>query len=275
MSAGLPAQGEPPSAEQQPPARSDVAHWAKVDGARLAVGTGADAAINGWGIAGRRVTGPMQGFGRLWQRTYTLPIGSVATPQEAIALWRSHFGEFWPNGNRFYGAIEGINPGDVAPISVNTGAGLKLTTGVLVIYADDESFSFMTPEGHMFAGMITFSAHETPQASGFSDPAAGSSDPVRDTTLQVQVLIRPNDPIWDLGMPVMKFMEDRFWAATMRNLAHRLGSQAKDVDVVSVIVDRKRLWHNAKNVRYNAAVRSTIHLVGTPFRALARLVRHR
>ena len=28
----------------------------------------------------------------------------------------------------------------------------------MVIYADDESFSFMTPQGHMFAGMITFSA---------------------------------------------------------------------------------------------------------------------
>ena len=36
--------------------------------------------------------------------------------------------------------------------------GLKLSTGVLVLYADDESFTLMTPQGHMFAGWITFSA---------------------------------------------------------------------------------------------------------------------
>jgi hypothetical protein len=29
---------------------------------------------------------------------------------------------------------------------------------VLVLYADDESFTLMTPEGHMLAGWITFSA---------------------------------------------------------------------------------------------------------------------
>ena len=37
---------------------------------------------------------------------------------------------------------------------------MRLSTGVRVIYADDESFSFMTPQGHMFAGMITFSAFD-------------------------------------------------------------------------------------------------------------------
>ena len=38
--------------------------------------------------------------------------------------------------------------------------GLKLSTGVLVLYADDESFTLMTPQGHMFAGWITFSAFD-------------------------------------------------------------------------------------------------------------------
>ena len=36
--------------------------------------------------------------------------------------------------------------------------GMKLSTGVMVLYADDESFTLMTPQGHMFAGWITFSA---------------------------------------------------------------------------------------------------------------------
>ena len=31
--------------------------------------------------------------------------------------------------------------------------GMKLSTGVLVMYADDESFTLMTPQGHMFAGL--------------------------------------------------------------------------------------------------------------------------
>ena len=30
------------------------------------------------------------------------------------------------------------------------------------MYADEESFTFMTPEGHMFASFITFSAFEGP-----------------------------------------------------------------------------------------------------------------
>ena len=37
---------------------------------------------------------------------------------------------------------------------------MKLSTGVMVLYADDESFTLMTPQGHMFAGWITFSATE-------------------------------------------------------------------------------------------------------------------
>jgi len=45
------------------------------------------------------------------------------------------------------------------------GKGL-VSTGVLVIYEDEESFSFMTPEGHIFAGMITFSSYEDEQGCG-------------------------------------------------------------------------------------------------------------
>ena len=37
---------------------------------------------------------------------------------------------------------------------------MKLSTGVMVLYADEESFTLMTPQGHMFAGWITFSATE-------------------------------------------------------------------------------------------------------------------
>ena len=58
--------------------------------------------------------------------------------------------------------------------------GMTLSTGVRVIYADEESFSFMTPAGHMFAGIITFSAY----------------DDAGDTVIQIQALIRASDPLF-------------------------------------------------------------------------------
>ena len=58
-----------------------------------------------------------------------------------------------------------------------------VSTGVLVIYVDDVSFSFMTPYGHMFGGMITFSS--------FLEEGS--------TVAQIQALIRANDPLYEMG----------------------------------------------------------------------------
>ncbi len=106
----------------------------------------------------RRLTGPVQGFGKMWQKTYRMDAGPRIQPQQAIATWREHFPEFWPKGNRFAGALTGINPGDVALLDLAIGGGVKLSTGVFVLYADAESFTLMTPQGHMFAGRITIYA---------------------------------------------------------------------------------------------------------------------
>jgi hypothetical protein len=227
----------------------DAGNWAPTV-TRLTVD--AERAAVGFNVAGKRVTGPQQGFGRLWQRTYSAPLGPVITPQALIAEWKAHFGRFWTKGNHFHGRL--ITPGEVAPIAVNTGAGMKLSTGVLVLYADDESFTFMTPQGHMFAGWITFSAFET----------AGG------TTARIQVLIRPNDPIYEAGWPVMRRMEDRFWKATLRNVAAHVGVTDVDIDEKTVLVDKHRLWHNAVNIWYNAAIRSVLHLLTAPVRAVFR-----
>ena len=75
-----------------------------------------------------------------------------------IDVWKEHFPEFWPKGNSFFAPLAGIAPGEVAALDLSMPGGLKLSTGVLVLYADDESFTLMTPQGHMFAGWITFSA---------------------------------------------------------------------------------------------------------------------
>jgi hypothetical protein len=44
--------------------------------------------------------------------------------------------------------------------------GGEITAGVFVLYADAESFTLMTPQRHMFAGWITFSAERSSGTTG-------------------------------------------------------------------------------------------------------------
>ena len=101
-----------------------------------------------------------------------LPDGRRAgvTPRAGHRHLEEHFPEFWPKGNRFAGALTGINPGDVALLDLAIGGGVKLSTGVFVLYADAESFTLMTPQGHMFAGWITFSRRAMPATRPRSRP---------------------------------------------------------------------------------------------------------
>src|SRR5258708_15927018 len=130
-------------------------------------------------------------------------VGGAVSPEQAITTWKAHFPEFWPEGNRFAGALTGISPGDVALLDLAIGGGVKLSTGVFVLYADEESFTLMTPQGHMFAGWITFSAEGGPDG----------------TVVQAQVLMRANDPLYELGMMFGGHRkEDVFWAETLTAL---------------------------------------------------------
>ena len=97
----------------------------------------------------------MQGFGKMWQKTYQvrLPAGRRGARPTLVATWKQRFPEFWPDGNRFYAPLTGIEPGDVALHQPALPGRLKLSTGVMVLYADEESFTLMTPQGHMFAGL--------------------------------------------------------------------------------------------------------------------------
>ncbi|HET7529513.1 MAG TPA: hypothetical protein VFJ98_00985 [Mycobacteriales bacterium] len=234
------------------PQPRDAAYWApKVE--RLSVG--AEHAEMGFNVAGRRVTGPQQGFGRLWQRTYSATLRPTITPQQLIAEWKDNFGSFWPKGNRFGADL--IAPGEVAAIAVNTGAGLKLATGVLVLYADPESFTFMTPQGHMFAGWITFSGHTENET----------------TVMRIQIMLRTSDPLFELSWPVMRRMEDRFWRQTLRNVAAHFGITGIDIDEKTVALDKRRQWRNWRNVWHNSAIRSMLHLATAPVRLARRAAR--
>jgi hypothetical protein len=136
----------------------DAENWADPV-ASLKLGEMPSGAVN-LNVEGRRAVGPLQGFGRMWQKTYLVRLsGAEVTPTETIKVWKERFADFWPGKNRFYALQTGIAPGEFALLNLAAPGGMPLSTGVVVIYADDESFTFMTPEGHMFSGWITFSAH--------------------------------------------------------------------------------------------------------------------
>jgi hypothetical protein len=226
----------------------DAANWAtKVD--RLTVAGGRSQGIN---VAGRRLTGPIQGFGKLWRKTYWFEASPLIDPGTVIATWKAHFGEFWPTASRFKGPLTSLGPGDVALLDVRVGGGVRLSTGVFVLYADERSFTLMTPQGHMFAGWITFSAEQ----------AAGRAA----TRVQAQVLMRANDPLYELAMTLGGHRkEDEFWLATLTSLASRLGAGPVVVRRRTVCLDRKRQWGNAGQVWQNSMVRTMLHSVTAAF----------
>ncbi|MEO9175222.1 MAG: hypothetical protein ABI317_06870 [Gaiellales bacterium] len=207
-------------------------------------------------VAGKRPTSPIQGFGRMWQKTYRVRLeGSATTPRELIAAWKEHFGTFWPKKARFVAPLSGIAPGEVAALKLSMPGGLRLSTGVLVMYADDESFTLMTPQGHMFAGWITFSA---------------ATEPDGVTCAQAQVLMRASDPLYEIGLTMGGAgEEDRHWEHTLRELARHFGVEG-EVTRESVCVDKRRQWSNVANVWQNAGVRSGLHATTAPIRRLRR-----
>jgi hypothetical protein len=209
-------------------------------------------------VTGKRVSGPLQGFGQMWQKTFTVRLDGVDTdPEAVIAHWKAAFPTFWPKGSTFYAPLAGIAPGEVALLEVPPVAGspVKMSTGVLVIYADSESFTFMTPEGHALSAWITFSAYRD-----------------GDTTVaQAQALERTSDPFIELSYVFgANRANDRFWERTLENLARSLGVEAPVVAAVKVCVDKRRQWKHAGNLRHSAAVNMAVGTVSAPARWVRR-----
>lgn len=238
---------------QNPNSDHPTSGWAKpVD--RLHVGDISPEAIN-LNVEGRQLTGLVRGFGQMWQKTYKVRLsGSQAEPEQVVAEWKEKFPSFWPEGNRLFVPLTGIKPGEVGVINLTAPGGMKLSTGIMVIFTDATSFSFMTPEGHMFAGMITFSAYEEEGA-----PVA-----------QIQVLIRANDPLYELSfrLGVGHKAEDVFWAGTLTNLARHFGVQSPQPTQANVLVDPRVQWREWRNIWNNAGIRSGLYM---PVRLVKRL----
>ncbi|MDX1659775.1 MAG: DUF1990 family protein [Nitriliruptorales bacterium] len=199
-------------------------------------------------VEGRRIAGPLKGFGKMWQKTYRVRLeGADVTPEEVIDTWKERYEDFWPETATFFAPLAGVQPGEVALISDRQPGGLTLSTGVFVLYADERSFSFMTPEGHPFAGMITFSSHE-------------DDDGI--TVAQIKALIRAQNPLVELTMAIYTHRkEDQVWFHVLNALAENFGVEGephKDV----VCVDDKRQWEYFGNIRYDGV----LHALLRPFR---------
>ena len=241
----LPTNGQP---DEQP---RDAAFWSgQVSG--LKVSHVPSGALN-LNVEGKLVNGPLQGFGPMWQKTYRVTLqGGAIDAKAVIKAWKENFPNFWPAGNRFYGPLTGIAPGEVALLNLSMPGGMALSTGVLVLYADDESFTLMTPQGHLFAGWITFSAYE-----------------VNDTVVaQAQVLMRASDPIYEIGLRLGGHrQEDKFWQHTLTALAAHIQKDTPvTVQMELICIDPRLQWSQAKNIWYNAAMRTVMYKMTRPFR---------
>lgn len=241
----LPTNGQP---DEQP---RDAAFWSgQVTGLKVSnVPTGA---LN-LNVDGKLLNGPLQGFGQMWQKTYRVPLkGTTVSAAAVIKTWKENFPRFWPAGNRFYGPLTGIAPGEVALLNLTVAGGMKLSTGVLVLYADDESFTLMTPQGHVFAGWITFSSYEEDDG----------------LIAQAQVLMRANDPLYELGLRFGGHkQEDDFWKQTLTALAAEFGV-TEPVQINVVRIDPRLQWSQAKNIWYNAAIRTMMYKMTAPLRLI-------
>ena len=212
----------------------------------LRVGATAAGAINA-NVEGRRPTGVLQGFGQLWQKTFKLRLRDATVgPADVIRVWKDEFATFWPRGvglPRMFAPLTGIAPGEVGVINMEGPGGVVLSTGVLVIYADDESFTFMTPEGHMFAGWITFSAAQERA----------------DVVVQIQVLIRAYDPLTELTLMLGGSRgEERFWERTLHAIAARFGAMDAVVEKDVSRVDARRQWSRAGNILRSSTFRPRV-----------------
>lgn len=236
--------------EEQVVEPRDAAFWAQ-QAAVFRVTNVPTGALN-INVDGRQGLSPLQGFGQMWQKTYRVRLkDATLTPTEVIKDWKENFPKFWPKGNRFHAPLTGIAPGEVALINMAIPGGIPLSTGIMVLYADEESFTFMTPQGHTFSGWITFSAYEEDSS----------------TVVQAQVLMRSYDPIYEFGFRFLgaSKTEDVFWQRTLRSLAAFFNVDG-EVETLVVCIDPKTQWSQFWNIRYNSAIRTTIYKMTSPVR---------
>jgi hypothetical protein len=209
-------------------------------------------------VEGRRTQGPAMGFGQLWEKNFHARFRDPnLRPSVVMDAWKDNLHLFWPKGNRFYPSVFGIVPGAVGVGELSPAPGVKLSVGLLVLYADEKSFTFLTAEGHMFAGWVTFSC-ETEDGR---------------TAAHIRIQMRANDPLYEVGLLLGGHnTEERFWVSTLMALGHHFGEDLS-VHTEAELLDPHRQWSKASNIRYNAGILTTLHRLAAPVRWMTGRVR--
>ena len=164
-----------------------------------------------------------------------------------------------PADSRFYPSISGVKPGEIILINATLPGlpgGMPVSTGVMILYVDEVSFSVMTPEGHPEAGFNTFSAYDEEGV----------------TICQIQSLARANDPIYEFGFRFLggAHQQEQIWNTVLTRLSTQFSLQDPRIEFSKICVDPQLQWNQARNVWHNAVIRTTLNL---PRRLLARLFR--
>jgi pyruvate/2-oxoglutarate dehydrogenase complex dihydrolipoamide dehydrogenase (E3) component/anti-anti-sigma regulatory factor len=219
----------------------DNSHWARpVSSINLPIKIKGARNLN---VGGRRAVGPVNGFGQLWQKIFRLYIkGSTVTPDQAVAALKQNFPSFQPSFNRFFPSSAGIAPGEIVLIDSMTPGG-PVSTGILVLYADEQSFTFACPQGHPESGFVTFSGHTE---NG-------------NTIVQILGLARANDPLYEAAFRFIgSKVQGRIWTHVLSSLATYLGVPTRIATAASCL-DTGLRWSQAKNLWYNAQIRTMVN----------------
>lgn len=191
-------------------------------------------------VHGRRTAGPLQGFGQLWEKTYSIDLADTKlAPEEIIATLKSNFPKFQPPQNHFYTSEAGVKAGEIVLINASTPGGM-VATGVLVLYASARSFTFITLQGHPEAGWVTFRSFQENNR----------------TMMQVQGLARASDPLYEAAFRIVgSSLQEQIWTYLLESLAKHTGSNSK-VHLNKQCLDTSLQWPNFFNVFLNAQISS-------------------
>ncbi len=209
-------------------------------------------------VDGRQLVSPLQGFGQMWQKTFKVRLPGVKlTPAEVMDIWKTNFPQFQPPENKFFPSMAGIRPGEVflieakVPAFPGTPSILPVSTGVMILYADEVSFTVMNPEGHPLSGWNTFSVYEEDGC----------------IVAQVQEQSRPSDPLYEFFNRFMgaSGQQDKIWNYVLTKVAEHFDVNGQ-ITQTTVLIDPKVQWSEARMIWKNAAIRTVFYVLAWPIR---------
>jgi hypothetical protein len=206
-------------------------------------------------VEGRKTQSQREGFGQLWRKTYRLPLtGADVTPEQVIATWKEHFSDVQPPENRVYPPLFGMRQGEVILIESQTPGAPPISTGVLVMEADDDSFKLATPQGHPEAGWVEFCAERR-------------DDGV--VVAQIQSVARASDPLYEAAFRIRGSKEqERIWHHVLKSLAGYFNVKPGEIEFRRELLDPDLQWRKAFNLRHNAMIGTILHNLTSPVRRL-------